>query len=178
MAEPPSLSLSPANEKRALLFNVGSPFEVPMKEFDEHWWPLITNVWTECSHYKSADGNFFWKTFSCRFAKRTKSSSRKEGVVPDKRRKTKIRLAGICSSRIKISHDILSQMVQITRFQSSPDHTHSLRESDQLKRPQAIRRLIETEAIKNYSPPAIVRVVKEHATTQLGLAEAVHGGSV
>ncbi|RUS25088.1 hypothetical protein BC938DRAFT_472638 [Jimgerdemannia flammicorona] len=113
----PSLLLSvglSANEKCALLFNVGSPLKIPMKEFDEQWWPLISNVWTECSHYKSLNGDF-WKTFSCRFAKRMKSSS--------------------C---IKIFHYILSQVIQVECFQSSPDYAHSLRDSDQLKCPHII----------------------------------------
>ncbi|RUS28806.1 hypothetical protein BC938DRAFT_481427 [Jimgerdemannia flammicorona] len=78
----PSVGLS-ANEKHVLLFNVGSPLKIPMEEFDEQWWPLISNVWTECSHYKSSNGDF-WKTFSCHFAKHMKSSSCKEGVAPDK----------------------------------------------------------------------------------------------
>ncbi|RHZ89811.1 hypothetical protein Glove_9g83 [Diversispora epigaea] len=28
------------DQKRTLLFNVQQPFEVPMKEFDNEWWPL------------------------------------------------------------------------------------------------------------------------------------------
>ncbi|RUO96803.1 hypothetical protein BC936DRAFT_141428 [Jimgerdemannia flammicorona] len=132
----PSVGFS-ANEKCALLFNVGSPLKIPMKEFDEQWWPLISNVWTECSHYKSLNSDF-WKTFSCHFAKRIKSSSRKEGVVPDKHQKTKSQPVDICSSRIKISHYILSQVIQVECFQSSPDYAHSLRDRDQLKCPHII----------------------------------------
>ena len=78
------------------------------------------------------------------------------------------------SSRIKVSRFVSSQTLRVERHQDSPDHAHSLKESDQLKRPQAIRNLIEAEAIKNYRPPAIVQVVKESAIDQLGLAEAVH----
>src|SRR6266540_2370823 len=36
-----------ADEKRVRLFNVGDPFEISMAEFDEHWRPLVSNVWIE-----------------------------------------------------------------------------------------------------------------------------------
>jgi hypothetical protein len=95
-----SVELS-ANEKRTRLFNVGSPFEVSIAEFDKDWWPLVSNIWTESSNYKAVSGDSF-KVYVCRFAKRTKSSSRKEGIPSNKRRKTSSRLADLCSSRIKV----------------------------------------------------------------------------
>ena len=74
---------------------------------------------------------------------------------------------------IKISRIASSQQVRVERYKDSPNHSHSLKESDMLKRPQAIRALVEHEATKNYSPPAIVRYVKEHAADHLGLGESV-----
>ena len=62
-------------------------------------------------------------------------------------------------------------MVKVERYKDSPDHTHSLLEIDRIKRPQAIRTLVEKEAVKNYSPPAITSAVKEYATTELGLGQ-------
>ncbi|KAF0542843.1 riboflavin-specific deaminase [Gigaspora margarita] len=31
------------DQRRALLFNIDEPFEVSMDEFDQEWWPLVTN---------------------------------------------------------------------------------------------------------------------------------------
>ncbi|KAF0342985.1 riboflavin-specific deaminase [Gigaspora margarita] len=33
-----------SDQRQALLFNIGEPFEVPMDEFDQEWWPLVMNV--------------------------------------------------------------------------------------------------------------------------------------
>ncbi|PKY55726.1 hypothetical protein RhiirA4_505149 [Rhizophagus irregularis] len=62
-------------------------------------------------------------------------------------------------------------VVQVKRYKNSPNHTHSLLEVDRIKRPKAIRSLVEIEAAKNYSPPAITSAVKEYATLELGLGE-------
>ncbi|PKY32489.1 hypothetical protein RhiirB3_450700 [Rhizophagus irregularis] len=64
-----------------------------------------------------------------------------------------------------------SNVVQVERYKNSPNHTHSLSEIDRLKRPKAIRSLVEIEAAKNYSAPTITSAVKEHATLELGLGE-------
>ena len=64
-------------------------------------------------------------------------------------------------------------MVKIERYKDSPNHAHSLPETDKIKRSQAVRTLVEKEAIKNYSPPAITAAVKEYATTKLGLGASV-----
>ncbi|CAB5203126.1 unnamed protein product [Rhizophagus irregularis] len=64
-----------------------------------------------------------------------------------------------------------SNVVQVERHKNSPNHTHSLSEIDRLKRPKAIRSLVEIEAAKNYSAPTITSAVKEYATLELGLDE-------
>ncbi|CAB4439595.1 unnamed protein product [Rhizophagus irregularis] len=64
-----------------------------------------------------------------------------------------------------------SNVVQVERHKNSPNHTHSLSEIDRLKRPKAIRSLVEIEAAKNYSAPTITSAVKEYATLELGLGE-------
>src|SRR6266542_3198746 len=120
-----------ADEKRVCLFNVGDPFEISLAEFDEHWWPLVSNVWTEKDGYEKANGDS-WKIFICRFAKHTISSTRKEGVPADKRRKTKCRAADLCRSTIKICR-FHSGTVRVERYKASPY--------------QVIRALVETEAV-------------------------------
>ena len=65
------------------------------------------------------------------------------------------------------------KVVQVERYKNSPNHTHSLPEVDRMKRPKVIRSLVEIEAAKNYSPPAITSAVKEYATLELGLGECV-----
>ena len=64
-------------------------------------------------------------------------------------------------------------MVKIECYKDSPDHEHSLLKSDRIKRSQAIRVLVEKEAVKNYSPPVITAAIKEYATTKLDLGTSV-----
>uniref|UniRef100_U9U9Y6 ZSWIM1/3 RNaseH-like domain-containing protein n=1 Tax=Rhizophagus irregularis (strain DAOM 181602 / DAOM 197198 / MUCL 43194) TaxID=747089 RepID=U9U9Y6_RHIID len=72
---------------------------------------------------------------------------------------------------IKVFWIASSNVVQVERHKNSPNHTHSLSEIDRLKRPKAIRSLVEIEAVKNYSAPTITSAVKEYATLELGLSE-------
>ncbi|RHZ79614.1 hypothetical protein Glove_143g4 [Diversispora epigaea] len=120
------------DEKRNLLFDVTCSLEIPMKDFDENWWPLVSNIWTQWNSYKQTNGNIR-KDFVCRLMK----------------------------------HREL-----IDRCKDSPNHTHTLLELDQIKRSQAIRTLVEKNAIKNYSAPAITAAVKEYAT-KIGLGTSV-----
>ncbi|RHZ78348.1 hypothetical protein Glove_165g82 [Diversispora epigaea] len=167
-----SITSLTSNQKRILLFNVQQPFEVPMKEFDDEWWPLVTNIWIKFSHKDNVNGNS-WKTFVCRFNKHFQSSTRKEDIPSTKRRKTKVRTANLCFAKIKILRFDAEQKVRIERFQDSPDHAHSIEESDKLKRPQAVRVLVEKEAVKNYPVPAIVDAVKEYATENMDLGTSI-----
>jgi len=104
--------------------------------------------------------------------KHTKSSTRMEGVPDEKRRKTKIREPGQCFAKIKITY-LGSQMVRIERYQDSPDHTHTIEESDMLKRSEAIKNMAIGEASKQYRPPAIVTAIKELASNQFGEGSGV-----
>ncbi|CAG8616190.1 6005_t:CDS:2, partial [Scutellospora calospora] len=56
---------------------------------------------------------------------------------------------------------------------SSSDYTYNLNENDKLKYSQAVRVLVEKEAVKNYSIPAIVNAVKEYASKKLDLSTSV-----
>src|SRR4051812_30491262 len=99
-----------SNQKRNFLFNVNQPLEVSIREFDDEWWPLVTNVWTGFSYRNNVNGNS-WKTFICRFNKHNKSSTRKENISNEKRRKTKIRSANICFAKIKVLRYISEQKI-------------------------------------------------------------------
>jgi hypothetical protein len=96
-------------DRRAMLFNVKEAFEMPSNEFDALW-PLVSNVWVKWDQYKLANGDS-WKVWSCRFAKHRESSTRKEDVPDNKRRKTMIRSAGLCNSRIKVTRFASAQKV-------------------------------------------------------------------
>ena len=168
----PITATSTPDQKRVLLFNIDQPFEIPMQEFDEEWWPLVSNIWTKFNNRNLVNGNS-WKVFACRFTKHNASSTRKEGILSEKRRKTKIRSANLCSAKIKISRFVAEQKVLVERYQDSPDHTHTLEESEKLKRSTTIRNLVEQEASKNYASPAIVSAVKEYATEKLDLGNSV-----
>jgi hypothetical protein len=166
----PASNLS-ADEKRALLFDVDQTLEISVEDFNDNWWPLVSNIWTKWDLYKYANGNIR-KTFACRFMKHRESSTRqKENIPNEKRRITKIRPSDICSAMIKVFWITSSNVVRVERYKDSPGHTHSLLEIDRIKRPKAIRSLVEIEAAKNYSPPAITSAVKEYATVELGLGE-------
>ena len=168
---PTSEALTP-NQKRIRLFNVEQPLELSMKEFDEEWWPLVSNVWTGYSYKNNVNGDS-WKVFVCRLNKHNKSSTRKEGVPYEKRRVTKIRPSNMCYAKIKVQRYAFEKKVRIERFKDSPDHSHSLEESEKLKRSNAVRDLIIQEALKNYRPPEILSAVKEYATDNLDLGESV-----
>lgn len=88
-------------DKRAVFFNVKEPFEMSAEEFDELW-PLVSNIWVGWGR-NTLDNGDSWKVWSCRFAKHKKSSTRKEGVPDNKRRKTMIRQAGLCDMKIKVT---------------------------------------------------------------------------
>ncbi|GBC28737.2 riboflavin-specific deaminase [Rhizophagus irregularis DAOM 181602=DAOM 197198] len=160
------------NQKRNLLFNVEQPLELSIEEFDKEWWPLVSNIWTNFSHKNNVNGNL-WEVFICRFNKPKKSSTRKEEISQEKRRVTKIRSANLCFAKIKVYRYASEQKVLIERFKDSPDHSHTLEESEKLKRSQTVQNLVMQEAIKNYRPPEIVNAVKEYATEKLDLGESV-----
>ncbi|RHZ74083.1 hypothetical protein Glove_227g182 [Diversispora epigaea] len=124
------------DEKRNLLFDVTCSLEIPMKDFDENWWPLVSNIWTQ------------WNSI------------------------TKTRPSNLCCAKIRVLWQFSLKMVKVDRCKDSPNHTHTLLESDQIKRSQAIRTLVEKDAIKNYSAPAITAAVKEYAT-KTGLGTSV-----
>ncbi|CAB4383384.1 unnamed protein product [Rhizophagus irregularis] len=103
---------------------------------------------------------------------RESSTRQKENVPSDKRRITKKR-SDLCYAKIKVSWLVSLKIVQIERYKNSPNHAHLLLECDRIKRPQVIRTLVEKEAIKNYTPPAIASAVREYATKELGLGTSV-----
>ncbi|RHZ51439.1 hypothetical protein Glove_478g118 [Diversispora epigaea] len=160
------------NEKRALLFNIKNTLEISEEEFDNSWWPLVSNVWTQFNSCKLNNGDS-WKVFTCRFTKHRESSTRKENIPIKKQRTTMIRPANICHAKIKVICMTSKKLIQIERYNNTPDHTHTLIESDRLKRSTAVRTLVMQEAIKNYPPVAIVKAVKEYANNELDLGESV-----
>ena len=156
------VNLTP-DEIRSLIFNVNSTLEIPIGDFDDNWWPLVTNIWTQWNSWRLANGDS-WKVFACRLTKHRESSKRqKENIPINKRRKTAIRPSNICQAKIKVTRLVSLGVIKIERYSNSPDHTHDLRENDRVKRSQAVRTLVEKEAVKNYTPPAITAAVKEYA---------------
>ena len=160
------------DQRRVLLFNVDQPFEVSIEDFDQKWWPLVTNVWIRYNNYNHVNGDS-WKVFSCHFSKHNESSTRKEGIPSEKRRKTKVQPADLCFAKIKVSRFVTKQKVQVERFNNFPDHLHTLEDSEKLKRSEIVRVLVEQEALKNYRPPAIVSAVKEYASENLDLGASI-----
>lgn len=119
-----------------------------MDDFNENWWPIISITWTQWNSSKHVDGDVR-KVIACRFTKHRKSSTRqKENIPNEKRRITRTRPSGLCNAKIKVSWFISSKIAKVEQYKDSPDHAHSLSETDRIKRSQAIRTLVEKEAVK------------------------------
>jgi hypothetical protein len=148
------------DEKRDLLFNINHTLEIPMDDFNENWWPIVSNIWTQWNSCKHTNGDVR-KVFACRFTKHQKSSMRqKENIQNEKRRITRTRPSGLCNAKIKVSWLFSLKMVKIERYKDSPNHAHSLLETDRIKHSQAVRTLVEKEAVKNYSPRQLLLPLK------------------
>jgi len=80
----------------------------------------------------------------------------------------------LCRAKIKVLWLTSLNVIKIERYKDSSNHTHSLLEIDRIKRSQAIRSLVEKEAIKNYSPLAITSAIRKYATIELGLSASVN----
>ena len=37
---------NPIDERQNLFFNINNTLEILIEDFDNNWWPLVTNVWT------------------------------------------------------------------------------------------------------------------------------------
>lgn len=168
---PNELQATAPNDLRGRFFNVDEPFEVSNKEFDGEIWPLISNIWTRWNSRNHVNGDSY-TVYVCRFMKHNKSSTRKQDVPSEKRRKTSVRIADQCSAKIKVTRFAVLGTVRIERFKDSPGHDHSIEDSDKLKLPNAIKTLVSGEASKPYTPPAIVTTVKELAADK-GLGSIV-----
>ena len=122
------------DEKRDLLFNINCTLEIPMDDFNENWWPIVLNIWTQWNSSKHTNGDVR-KVFACRFTKHRKSSTRqKENILNEKRQITRTRPSGLCNAKIKVSWLVSLKMVKIERYKDSPNHAHSLLETDRIKR--------------------------------------------
>ncbi|CAG8855519.1 24692_t:CDS:1, partial [Gigaspora margarita] len=96
-----SVLLTP-DEKRNYLFDVNSLLEIQIEDFNNNWWPLVSNIWTQWGSYKHVNGDIR-KVFTCRFTKHRESSSReKENIPNEKRRLTKTRPSGLCHAKIEV----------------------------------------------------------------------------
>jgi hypothetical protein len=63
-----SLASLTSDEKRDLMFNVNDTLEIPIEDFDNNWWPLVTNIWMQYNSWKLSNGDY-WKIFPCRLIK-------------------------------------------------------------------------------------------------------------
>src|SRR5579862_2135351 len=77
----PSLANLTPDEKRNLIFNVNDVLEIPIKDFNDNWWPLVTNIWTQYNSWKLVNGDY-WKVFTCRLMKHRESSKRQDENIP------------------------------------------------------------------------------------------------
>ncbi|KAF9912584.1 hypothetical protein EC991_010009 [Linnemannia zychae] len=153
-------------EKRELLFNVHTPVELPTKEFEEEWWPLISNAWTCNSGPKpTAIGAplGYIRNYSCRLSKQTTPKS-KETTPVNKRRTRPVRAACDCQAAIKITHITATGTSIVERYNDAPAvHTHSLADVDKVKRPAVIKNLIGKEVLKSGNPQDTIATIRQLA---------------
>ena len=77
-------STATPNEKQKLLFDVDCPLNISIDDFNENWWPLVLNIWTQWNSYKQANGDV-WKVFACHFTKHRESSTRQKENIPNEK---------------------------------------------------------------------------------------------
>ncbi|KAF9921734.1 hypothetical protein FBU30_008201 [Linnemannia zychae] len=161
-----------AQEKRELLFNVHAPIELPTKEFDEDWWPLISNAWSCSSGPKPTPIGAplgYIRHYTCRLA--TKHIPKSKDTTPvNKRRQRPVRAACDCQAALKITHITATGITIIERFNDAPMHTHSLVDVDKVKRPAAIKALIGKEAMKSTNTQDTIASIRQLAE-ESGLGE-------
>ncbi|KAK3824504.1 MAG: hypothetical protein J3R72DRAFT_17104 [Linnemannia gamsii] len=163
-----------AQEKRELLFNIHSPVELPTKEFEDDWWPLISNAWSCNSGPKPTPIGAplgYIKTYSCRLSKQCAPKS-KEATPVNKRRARSVRTACECQAAIKITHIHATGVTVVERFNDAPAvHTHSLADVDKVKRPAVIKNLIGKEVLKSSNPQETIASIRQLAEDS-GMGEA------
>ncbi|KAF9129606.1 hypothetical protein BGW39_004007 [Mortierella sp. 14UC] len=163
-----------AQEKRELLFNVHNSVELPTKEFEEDWWPLISNAWSCNSGPKPTPIGAplgYIRNYSCRLSKQTTPKS-KETTPVNKRRARPVRAACDCQAAIKITHITGTGTSIVERYNDAPAvHTHSLADVDKIKRPAVIKNLIGKEVLKSSNPQETIATIRQLAEDS-GLGEA------
>lgn len=166
-----------AQEKRELLFNVHRPVELSTKEFEDDWWPLISNAWTCNSGPKPTPVGAplgYIRNYSCRLA--TKYNPKPKDTSNDtpetKRRKRTSRVPCECQAAIKITHVTATGITTVERnhHDTPAVHTHSLADVDKVRRPAAIKALIGKETLKSSSPLETIASIRQLAE-ESGLGE-------
>ena len=150
--------------RRALGFNIDEPIKLTLGHFKE-FWPLVQNFWTSNGSWKSGCSKS--QVFFCHLKKHKLSSTRKEGVPLQKRRKASIREPNLCDSQIKVVHFEKNGFVVLHAHpnpKACTTHRHAMDMNDQIKIPAVIRQLVRGEAQKPYRPYNILTAVREMAT--------------
>ena len=79
----------------------------------------------------------------------------------EKQRKNGAREADLCEAQITVT--LKNNIVTVRKTHlDGPNHAHSLKESDILKRPSEVVQFIEAEAAKGYRAPAIKGAAVDH----------------
>ncbi|KAG9066372.1 hypothetical protein KI688_001596 [Linnemannia hyalina] len=166
-----------AQEKRELLFNVNIPIELPTKEFEDDWWPLISNAWTCNSGPKPTPIGAplgYIRNYSCRLAAKynPKPKDTSNDTPDTKRRKRTSRVPCECQAAIKITHVTATGITTVERnhYDTPAIHTHSLADVDKVRRPAAIKTLIGKETLKSNSPLETIASIRQLAE-ESGLGE-------
>ena len=53
-----SLANLTPDEKQNLIFNIDGVLKILIEDFDNNWWPLVTNIWSQWNSYKLCNGDF------------------------------------------------------------------------------------------------------------------------
>lgn len=152
-----------ATTNRSILFNVTS--EVVFLSYGEfsRYWESVDNAWIQRNKSYSNKFGDITKSFKCRLAyyhrDRDKTDACLENHLTKRHKPVRKPIACDASIRILFKHD---GMVVISPFSLNfqlNTHTHDLGTVDQIKLCTYLRRYLENEVIKGYTPVAIHEVL-------------------
>ncbi|ORX85627.1 hypothetical protein K493DRAFT_360358 [Basidiobolus meristosporus CBS 931.73] len=138
-----------------------------LEDFQEIW-GLATNFWVMYSRKRVLKHGAVTTTYACRFEKHKKSSTKNPHVPANKRRRTTVREPGQCRVRIVVKVTPQSTVTVVRAQSSALHHTHSIEESDLLKRNDVIRDAIRKEAPNLDSSPGQIEVSIRETYGQVG----------
>lgn len=180
MSNTKMIALPPdANNYKKLLFELEGPVELNQEQYDAYW-PLVDSVWTKIGGATiQQNGTIEVQHYECRLrkSKKTGTKTQNEGRVV-KNRITFARVKDLCQVRMKITRTLERPILVRIERKDNNKHTHDIEESFRLcGLPTAVRRVIQTEASKDYTAAQIFHALKGAGKSEGSSDLEIAGGS-